>query len=225
MSAFTTNITCPYCRMPVPVVIDETAQVYTISFHSPDIHTSHDDSLMEIAYFRCHSCHRYFLIASGIGHAVKNVYCMFHPQSDAILYPDSVPLQIRQDYEEACAVINRSPKACATLARRCMQGIIHDRWNVHAQNLYAEIDALKGIIPQTEWNAMHALRQTGNIGAHMEQDVNLIIEIQDAEARLILNMVEYLIQRWYIDIAKNENTLQQVIDLNRQKQNQRHKKD
>ena len=32
--------------------------------------------------------------------------------------------QLMDDYEEACAIVNLSPKASATLSRRCLQGMI-----------------------------------------------------------------------------------------------------
>lgn len=224
MNNFPTNINCPYCKIPVPIIIDETAQGYHISFF-PHANMANDDSLIEISYYRCHNCHKYFLVATGVGSAVENVHIMFHPQSAAIKYPDTVPSQIRQDYEEACSIIDRSPKACATLARRCMQGILRDRWDAHGKSLYDEIDSVKNVVPENDWMAMHALRQTGNIGAHMEQDVNLIIDIDNNEAQLILQMVEYLIQHWYIDIPKNNQTLSDVIELNKQKQHLRHKND
>ncbi len=41
-------------------------------------------------------------------------------------YPDYIPEQIRRDYEEASSILELSPKAAATLLRRCLQGMIRD---------------------------------------------------------------------------------------------------
>jgi len=48
------------------------------------------------------------------------------PRSAAKPIPDYVPKAIRKNYEEACLVLTDSPNASATLARRCLQGIIRD---------------------------------------------------------------------------------------------------
>ena len=41
-------------------------------------------------------------------------------------FPEYIPQQIRQDYEEATRILNDSPKAAATLYRRCLQGMIRE---------------------------------------------------------------------------------------------------
>lgn len=51
---------------------------------------------------------------------------LLRPSSLALVFPEYVPAAIRQDYEEACKIRNLSPKASATLSRRCLQGIIRD---------------------------------------------------------------------------------------------------
>jgi len=42
------------------------------------------------------------------------------PPSNAKVFPDYIPKPVITDYEEACAILNDSPKASATLARRCL---------------------------------------------------------------------------------------------------------
>jgi len=113
-------------------------------------------------------------------------------------YPDYVPEQIRRDYEEANLILEASPKAAATLLRRCLQGMIRDFWSVKKENLYAEINAIQGKVTPTQWKALDGLRKIGNIGAHMEQDVNLIIDIGTDEAKKLLRMIEMLFEKWYI---------------------------
>ena len=52
------------------------------------------------------------------------------PSSTAKTLPDYIPQQIRNDYQEACSIRNLSPKASATLSRRCLQGMIRDFWEI-----------------------------------------------------------------------------------------------
>jgi hypothetical protein len=49
------------------------------------------------------------------------------PPSSARPQPDYIPKAIRDDYYEACAICELSPKASATVIRRCLQGVRHLR--------------------------------------------------------------------------------------------------
>lgn len=44
---------------------------------------------------------------------------------------------------------------------------------------------------------MEAVRTTGNIGAHMEKDINLIVDVDPDEAVLFIGLVETLFRDWY----------------------------
>ena len=100
------------------------------------------------------------------------------PGTAAQVWPDYVPEAIREDYQEACAIITDSPKAAATLARRCLQGMIRHFWQVSGKrSLKDEIDAIESLVDPLTWQAIDATRHVGNIGAHMERDVDLIIDV------------------------------------------------
>lgn len=43
------------------------------------------------------------------------------PQTEMKVFPEYVPEAIRGDYEEACLIRHLSPKASATLSRRCLK--------------------------------------------------------------------------------------------------------
>ena len=65
-------------------------------------------------------------------------------------------------------------------------------------NLKQEIEAIKGKIDATIWEAVDNVRKIGNIGAHMEQDVNLVIDVEPKEAQLLIKLNEVLFKDWYI---------------------------
>ena len=121
------------------------------------------------------------------------------PKPTAKSWPDYIPKAIREDYSEACLICELSPKASATLSRRCLQGIIRDVHGVKAGNLANEIQQIEGKISQEALDEINLIRITGNIGAHMEKDVNLVIDIDPDEARLLIELIESLIKEWYID--------------------------
>jgi hypothetical protein len=133
------------------------------------------------------------------------------PQSSAKPFPDYIPAQIRQDYEEACSICQFSPKASATLSRRCLQGIIRDFWGIAKSRLIDEINELEGKIDSTTWQAIDAVRSIGNIGAHMEKDINLIVDVDPEESDLLLRLIEVLLKEWYIGRYEREKHMKKVI--------------
>ena len=143
------------------------------------------------------------------------------PQVTMKHYPDYIPEQIRKDYEEANLILERSPKAAATLLRRCLQGMIHDFWGIKEKNLNAEVTQLKGKVNLIQWQAIDGLRKIGNIGAHMEKDVNLIVDIEPDEAKKLLRLIEMLLDKWYITRHEEEDLLNEIVGLAKSKEEQR----
>lgn len=131
----------------------------------------------------------------------------------AIDYPDYIPAGILQDYREACAISDLSPKASATLARRCLQGMIRDFWQVKPDTLYNEIQAIKHEISSDMWDVIDGVRKVGNIGAHMEKDINLIIDVNPDEATLLINMIEMLLDDWYVARFEKQQRIEKMKQL------------
>lgn len=139
------------------------------------------------------------------------------PESSARPFPDYIPKQILNDYKEACLIRNKSPKASATLSRRCLQGAVRDFWKVKAGRLVDEIAQIKGQVDPATWDAIEAVRKIGNIGAHMEEDVNLIIDVETDEADLLIQLIETLFQDWYITREERKQRLQSITDVAQRK--------
>ncbi len=145
-----------------------------------------------------------------------------YPPANALSLPDYIPAAIRADYREAVSIVNLSPKASATLARRCLQGMIHDFWGIKEKNLNAEISSLQNKIPAAQWKAIDGLRKIGNIGAHMEKDVELIIDIDQDEARKLIKLIELLLQQWYVARHDEEQLLAEITAIADEKDAERH---
>lgn len=139
------------------------------------------------------------------------------PSSSAIPQPEYIPEAIRRDYEEACSIINLSPKASATLARRCLQGMIRNFWGINKKNLWDEIQALEELLDASTWEAIDAIRNLGNIGAHMEKDINLIIDIEPMESNLLIQLIEDLFKEWYISRHEREERLNKITKMSKEK--------
>lgn len=135
------------------------------------------------------------------------------PDTKANVYPDYIPIAIRQDYEEAYAILDLSPKASATLSRRCLQGMIRDFWGVKKGRLVDEINAIEDRVDPLTWKSIDAIRKVGNIGAHMENDINLIIEVEPKEAQLLVQLIEMLFEEWYVHKHERELKLKSIVGM------------
>lgn len=140
------------------------------------------------------------------------------PASGAKPLPACVPDAIVDDYNEACAIRDLSPKASATLARRALQGMIRDFHKIVKPRLVDEINELKGVVDPAVWNAIDALRQIGNIGAHMERDINVIVDVDPDEAQLLIGLLETLVKEWYVARETREANLAALTILAATKQ-------
>lgn len=149
---------------------------------------------------------------------IANIY----PRAAFMHVPDYVPEAIRTDYQEACTILQDSPRAAATLCRRCLQGMIRDAWGISGGSLNDEITQLKSMIPPLQWSVLDALRKLGNIGAHMEKDVNLIIDIDRDTAAKLIAAVERLIKDWYIDRHETNELYNSILSASADAEAKRH---
>ena len=151
------------------------------------------------------------------------------PSSSAKPQPDYIPAPLRQDYEEACAIRDLSPKASATITRRCIQGIIRDFCGISRNRLIDEIRELRRLVdagqapPGVQADTVAAIdhvRQVGNIGAHMEQDINLIVDVDPNEAQLLIELTELLFAEWYVAREQRRQRLAEIGFVAEDKQQQ-----
>lgn len=195
---------------------------FNFDSNDPDAHTRPRfvTAKVNVTYHKCPVCHEYSLDISSESSDITP-FAFSQPPEGAKHVPSYIPQQIRGDYYEACSIIDLSPKASATLSRRCLQGMIRDFWKIHKKTLYEEISALEGLVPADQWNVLHSLRRLGNIGAHMEKDVNHIVDIDPGEATKLVRLIELLFKDWYVQRHEREALLQEITAIDTDKQTQR----
>ena len=222
------NWSCPYCNQNATI---------TDSNYSKSVHFFHNrnrdgDSALITTVITCpnEQCKEYTISCS-----LHNAYWDhthkylpevrlswdLKPSSLAKQFPSYVPEQILADYEEACLIKMLSPKASATLSRRCLQGIIRDYHQVKKGRLIDEINAIKDKVDPITWQAIDAVRCIGNIGAHMEKDINLIIDVEPSEAQLLIGLIEILIKDWYVARYERQQHLKSIIGVADQKEKEK----
>ena len=145
--------------------------------------------------------------------------------------PEYIPTVIVGDYVEACKIRDLSPKASATLSRRCLQGMIRDFCKIQEDTLYKEISTLQkrveeekspaGVTAETV-EACHHVRKIGNIGAHMQKDIDVIVDVDPSEAQILIDLIEMLVDEWYVARNSRENRLANLKLVSDEKEKLKH---
>lgn len=174
--------------------------------------------LITVSAYKCPNCEKetYTLISKDNDGNYSNTIPII-PNSFAKNYGEIVPSQIQEDYREAYAILHLSPKASATLSRRCIQGMIRDYWAVTEKTLYQEIESIKPNLNTHQNEAIDVLRKIGNIGAHPDTDINTIIDINPQDAEILIKLIEYFINEWYIARFEHSRLLKEVKTLGESK--------
>jgi len=216
--------TCPYCS--------RNATLGYVNLRHESVVLTEDNvygtCVLNVSFKVCpnEKCKKFTLTATlstaektnGNWHSKKHLFAWdLLPRSKAQTFPSYVPKAVVEDYDEACLIKDLSPKASATLSRRCLQGILRDYWNVKPGRLIDEIAELETKIDPLTWQAIEAVRKVGNIGAHMEKDINIIVDVEPNEAELLIGLIEYLINDWYVARHNKQQHLQSIVALAAQK--------
>ena len=142
------------------------------------------------------------------------------PESCAKPFPTYIPESIRKDYAEACRIRDLSPNAAATLARRCLQGMVRDFHNIERSSLKQEFEEIKEKVTEVAWHGIEAVREYGAIGAHMEEDVNVMVDVEVEEADQLIKLIELLLEEWYVARHENAKRWEKVKGLGANKKKQ-----
>ena len=92
---------------------------------------------------------------------------------------------------------------------------------ISKSRLIDEINALQTKVSITQWQAIDAIRSIGNIGAHMEKDINVIVDVDPDEAQKLLKLIELLIDKWYITRHEEQELLNNVTQIANTKKSQK----
>lgn len=235
------NWTCPYCNRPQSVTLSSTASgSFGFLMNSPDIGPiGLFGRAITCANPDCRKATVTVSVVEAIPYSHKigmyvgdnpkrHLTVRLMPESSAKPQPDFIPLALREDYYEACRIRDLSPKAAATLARRCLQGMIRDFCGLTRPTLFAEINALKELVESDKApsgvsldsvEAIDHVRSVGNIGAHMEKDINHIIPVDPEEAQLLIELIESLFEEWYAAREKRASRFNGIKALAENKRN------
>ena len=224
------NWTCPHCERDVTI----TENTHSTEIHWLEIANKDGRHALVSAFFVCPNpkCGKYTVEVAVWdtgpdkynNRVLKMPYKRWRlvPWGAARTFPDYVPQAIRDDYVEACAIVDLSPKAAATLARRAVQGIVRGFWGIVKNTLNIELQELETRVgtdvTRETWQSIDVVRSVGNIGAHMEKDIDVIVDVDPEEARMLIELVETLIADTYIARNARQEHHAKLLALKQQKQ-------
>lgn len=222
--ADTFSWTCPYCNRPTTITDNDSQAFSTTSYTE----SSDGKPYLSGIFIVCPNteCKRLTIslsmykteIIRGNRQATGKLKTWsLMPPSKAKAFPPYVPKPIIEDYEQACLILDGSPKASATLSRRCLQGMIRNYWGIKRPEnhkspwrLKEEIEAIEDKVEPETWAAIDGVRKIGNIGAHMEEDINVIVDVDPEEADKLIWLIEVLIKDWYINKHERQAKLAEI---------------
>lgn len=135
------------------------------------------------------------------------------PPSRARSFPVVLPEHVVEDYREACLALELSQKAAAALARRCLSSMLRDYWRVQPGRLSDELRQVKGTVDPLTWEAIESVRNTGGIGSRMETEGAEIQDSEPGEAKVLIGLIETLIEDWYVAREQRRKRLDSIRQI------------
>ena len=215
---------CPHCNTSIADAFTAPLNFWT----TQEVFTRDGKFLAHAANWsataqRCPECHEQILFLKrayaariehpGTQHAkiinppAPPLEFMAHPNGNSRPIPPEVTSPYREDFAEACAVLQPSPKASAALSRRLLQAILRDKAGTKAKDLYEQIEEIiaAGRTPDYVTEALHAVRHTGNIAAHSLKSTvtGAVVDVEPHEAEWNLDTIETLFEYYFVRPAIN----------------------
>ena len=210
---------CPFCNLSL-ALSNDTYSNYFLNFFDVtkfknNAATWKRDNLtsVKVIFIKCPSCKKTSIYALGHSRDLLGLSVNIHPRTTYNRYPDYVPAHIKEDYQEAFAIIEFSERCAAMLARRCLKNMIEDFWQIENATLYDAIYSLREELDVQLWKAVESVCTLGNIGEHMKKDVNILIEADPLEAQRLIKLIELFIKEWYIARNNRDTMFDQIINM------------
>ncbi|MHA1974142.1 MAG: DUF4145 domain-containing protein [Candidatus Hodarchaeales archaeon] len=181
---------CPHCNKPVNFASATAINRFTSRLGV----YNKDNTEIFVNSSKCPSCNETILYGTIAGDDI-----LFYPKYSSRKAPKEIPVEIAEDYNEACDVLGISPKASSALSRRCLQNILHDQGFTDS-SLSREIDQAMKTLPPYISESIDAIRNIGNYSAHPNKDqhTGMIVPVESGEAEWSLDLLDMLFEFYYV---------------------------
>lgn len=184
---------CPHCRLPVFFDQLEGSWAAQSSGDTILVYSSH-----------CPNCKKP-IVTAEIKIEGKVHHRLVHPFNVVRTAPPEVPRDIREDFQEAAAVLSVSEKASAALSRRCLQNLLNEK-GITGKNLSDQIDVVLSKLPTDLAENVDYIRVVGNFAAHpmKSQSMGTVVDVESGEASWNLDVLEDLFDFFYVRPARTK---------------------
>ena len=142
------SMKCPHCRELIFITLRETTLTWNPRALERQKLIDKDKVLWEVRTTLCPGCENAIIFLCGLntdsstGEAVAYHLQVWPKGTTREPLSPLVPEEFASDYQEACLVLNDSPKASAALGRRCLQYLLREKVGIKKNNLdfCAELD-------------------------------------------------------------------------------------
>ena len=196
------SMICPNCTVGVRLPIAGGSEVYHVD-HDRDKQWGYD-----IVHGFCPECGQLIVLirhGSYWQHSLgEGGHRELYPQQEEVIYPkrrtkplsSDVPTRYRDDFNEAFACLDASPKASAAVSRRILQDVLENHYNISAGNLASQIDAFiaRQDVPPYLTEQVDAVRNIGNFAAHPLKSTHTgeVLDVEPGEAEWLIGTLEAL---------------------------------
>lgn len=121
--------------------------------------------------------------------------------------PAEVPKEIADLYTSAALIAGDAPEASAALSRRCLQQVLEGAGGATKRNLSDQIDEVVSAgVPSWVAEALHAVREIGNFGAHPIKDSasGTILPVEAGEVEWNLDTLDAVFDFYFVQPAKEK---------------------
>lgn len=206
---------CPHCE---------------IAFHPQPIYVKLPKGRAGQWFGECHVCPEcqrlivVFMTADLVPKTKVEDITSMHGSNQLLVYPRTtttrkapaeVPDEVRQDFNEASAVLPHSARASAALSRRCLQHLLIEVAGASRKaTLEEQISAVvsNGKLPSALAAELPAIRKVGNFAAHPEKNTQtgVLIEVAPGEAEWLLDILEDLFDALCVRPAVRARRLEEL---------------
>jgi len=140
------------------------------------------------------------------------------PTSSAKTFPD-VPKHVYQDYYEAALIADHSPRAAAILARRAVEGVLADSFEIKSGPLAKRLrdPRLIARLGTELVEGLAGIRVLGNDAAHAGHDDSnddlLDSSVSSGDVSDVLRGIEILFDRVYVQQRRDAEAIAQLKAL------------
>lgn len=162
---------------------------------------------------------------------IKKILMVYPKKNMRKPLPSFIDKTFLEDYNEACSVIDESPKASAALSRRCLQNILREKATIKRfdtkngkyvaekvtqSDLFKEIQQVldMGNLPSNISDGLDAIRVIGNFAAHPIKSTNTgeIVDVETGEAEWNLEILESLFDYYFVQ-PKNIQDKKEALNI------------